>query len=407
MLYGDCKAALAPATAENGPWWTRHLRLRAHRLREPLRPPTSDPHSEPKWSARHLDGKKLVSDGLTKPLQDSLFQQFALRLGLHGKGLDMPVGGEPAIKKINRPHGSKEGEVDKTKMMMILGGLLLKSGGPVWIGCGLALILCGIKRLKERNHEKEKVESAPCLRAFRPFGGDQYPVRPARDPQQSTAGQRGQAVVGGYTNSGATTSPTTSEVPGWWELPEVQRPLGGKDRWMILNEKWLVRVHGKSRRRCFQPVHRSCPVDISKIGATRYSLVYPANDRFNPRLREDQWMKPTSWTMDYLWVGFTIFEIEKEEAPTTQLPSQAVSSMRSNDPTTEGQARTGESRNLAYAPVMQNTSHGPIVNVTVNLHGISSPVEVHQSTMTTADTAESDLDDYELVLEEPNHDQHQ
>ena len=170
---------------------------------------------------------------------------------------------------------------------------------------------------------------------------------------------------------------------------------------MILNEKWLVRVHGESRRRCFQPVHRSCPVDISKIGATRYSLVYPANDRFNRRLREDEWMKPTTWTMDYLWVGFTIFEIEKDEAPTSQ-PSQAASSMGPRDPTTEGQARTGDgdelsSRNLAYAPVMQNTSHGPIVNVTVNLHGISSPVDVHHSTMTSADTAESDLEDYELV----------
>ncbi len=129
------------------------------------------------------------------------------------------------------------------------------------------------------------------------------------------------------------------------------------------------------------------------------------------RLREDQWMKPTSWTMDYLWVGFTIFEIEKEEAPTTPLPSQAASSTRPTDPTTEGQVRAGErddlsSRSLSYAPVVQNTSHGPILNVTVNLHGISSPVEVHHSTMTTADTAESDLDDYELVLEESNHDQH-
>ena len=401
VLYGDCKAALALATAENGPWRTRHLRMRAHRLRESLRPPTSDPHAEPRWSARHLDGKKLVSDGLTKPLQGSLFQQFALRLGLHGKGLDIPVSGTPAIKKINQSTRSEEGEVDKTKMMMILGGLLLKSGGPMWIGCGLALILYGIKRLKERNREKDKFENAPCLRAFRPFGSDQHPVRPTRDPQQSTAGQSGQAVVGGYTNSGVSTSPTTSEVPGWWELPEVQRPLGGKDRWMILNEKWLVRVHGESRRRCFQPVHRSCPVDISKIGATRYSLVHPANDRFNRRLREDDWMKPTTWTMDYLWVGFTIFEIEKEEAPTTQ-PSQAASSMGPRDPTTEGQARTGDgdelsSRNLAYAPVMQNTSHGPIVNVTVNLHGISTPVDAHHSTMTSADTAESDLEDYELV----------
>lgn len=61
VMYGDCKAALALATSENGPWSTRHLRLRAHRLRECLRPPTSDPDAEPRWAARHMDGKSLVT----------------------------------------------------------------------------------------------------------------------------------------------------------------------------------------------------------------------------------------------------------------------------------------------------------------------------------------------------------
>ena len=54
VMYGDCKAALVLATAENGPWRTRHLRMRAHRLREALRPSTSNPHAEPTWSARHI-----------------------------------------------------------------------------------------------------------------------------------------------------------------------------------------------------------------------------------------------------------------------------------------------------------------------------------------------------------------
>ena len=404
VMYGDCKAALALATAENGPWRTRHLRMRAHRLRESLRPPTSDPHAEPRWSARHLDGKKLVSDGLTKPLQGSLFQQFALRLGLHGKGLDIPVGEGPTIKKIIEPHGSEEGEIERIKMLMILGGLLLKSQWPVWISCGVALVLCGIKKLKERGYEKDKVENAPCLRAFRPFGSDQHPIRPTRDPQQSTASQRGQAVVDGYTNSGAMASSTTSEVPGWWDLPEVQRPLGGKDRWMILDEKWLVRVHGESRRRCFQPVHRSCPVDISKIGATRYSLVYPANDRFNRRLREDQWKKPTTWMMDYLWVGFTIFEIEKDEAQQTPFTGHAASSVEPPVSTGDESRRTRDQDDSwlgrsSYAPAVQNTSHGPIVNVTVNVNSIPNPVEIRQSTTTRGEESGSDLDGYEMVFE--------
>ena len=184
----------------------------------------------------------------------------------------------------------------------------------------------------------------------------------------------------------------------------MQRPLGGKDRWMILDEKWLVRVHGESRRRCFQPVHRSCPVDISKIGATRYSLVYPANDRFNRRLREDQWKKPTTWMMDYLWVGFTIFEIEKDEAQQTPFTGHAASSVEPPVSTGDESRRTRDQDDSwlgrsSYAPAVQNTSHGPIVNVTVNVNSIPNPVEIRQSTTTRGEESGSDLDGYEMVFE--------
>lgn len=37
VIYGDSKSAIALATQESGPWRTRHLRIRAHRLREALR----------------------------------------------------------------------------------------------------------------------------------------------------------------------------------------------------------------------------------------------------------------------------------------------------------------------------------------------------------------------------------
>lgn len=34
VIYGDCRAALSLASTDSGAWRTRHLRLRAHRLRE-------------------------------------------------------------------------------------------------------------------------------------------------------------------------------------------------------------------------------------------------------------------------------------------------------------------------------------------------------------------------------------
>ena len=52
VLYGDNRSALSLATSETGPWRTRHLRLRASRLRDDLR--TDQPDRVVQWSARHL-----------------------------------------------------------------------------------------------------------------------------------------------------------------------------------------------------------------------------------------------------------------------------------------------------------------------------------------------------------------
>ena len=80
-LYRDSKSALSLSTGEGGPWRTRHLRLRAAKLRETLRMSREgrDGH-QPKWTARHLPGVKLVADGLTKALHGQAFKNFRSRL---------------------------------------------------------------------------------------------------------------------------------------------------------------------------------------------------------------------------------------------------------------------------------------------------------------------------------------
>ncbi len=88
LLYGDNKAALSAATMETGNWRTRHLRLRAHALRCALATPES------KWSARHMSGKQLVADGLTKPLMGAAYMNFVEKLGLSSGA---PT---PAIRKV-------------------------------------------------------------------------------------------------------------------------------------------------------------------------------------------------------------------------------------------------------------------------------------------------------------------
>lgn len=80
LLYGDNKAALSAATMETGSWRTRHLRLRAHALRNALATPES------RWAARHMPGRHLIADGLTKPLQGAAFMNFVDKLGLSNGG---------------------------------------------------------------------------------------------------------------------------------------------------------------------------------------------------------------------------------------------------------------------------------------------------------------------------------
>ena len=80
-LQGDSKAALCQLQADGGSWRTRHLRLRAWKLREVM----SDPSSQ--WSSSHLAGSELAADGLTKALIGQAHRKFIELLGLsRGEG---------------------------------------------------------------------------------------------------------------------------------------------------------------------------------------------------------------------------------------------------------------------------------------------------------------------------------
>ena len=75
-LHGDSKAALCQLQADGGSWRTRHLRLRAWKLREVM----SDPSSQ--WRSSHIPGSELAADGLTKALHGQAHQRFIELLGL-------------------------------------------------------------------------------------------------------------------------------------------------------------------------------------------------------------------------------------------------------------------------------------------------------------------------------------
>ena len=75
-LQGDCKAALAQINSDATAWRTRHLRLRASRLRELVL------DRESSWEAEHIPGLELAPDGFTKVLVGQAFRRHREQLGM-------------------------------------------------------------------------------------------------------------------------------------------------------------------------------------------------------------------------------------------------------------------------------------------------------------------------------------
>ena len=62
LLVGDNSSAISILTKPDGPWRTRHLRLRSNALKEKLADSKGD------WKLRHQKGTELIADFLTKPI---------------------------------------------------------------------------------------------------------------------------------------------------------------------------------------------------------------------------------------------------------------------------------------------------------------------------------------------------
>ena len=370
VMYGDCRAALSLASTDSGTWRTRHLRLRAYRLRESLRY-SNVPHDEndsPKWIARHLEGHRLVADGFTKALQGALFQKFVDRLGLHDA---VPLQNSEMTSKIKKVKAQLD---ERWRKVIGLGVVLWKSTTQRLQRLGLGLlsaVLWILKKQSRTGNREGDLEEQPRICAFRP--ASQLPVRPARQPNQSQAASRGRAAM---TASGSGATPNEDQhgeaVPEWWSFPELQEVPRGKDRWMILREKWLVRVHGEERRRVFQPIHRSCPVDGASLKSTRTSLVYPIDARTDRCVKHDHWTS-SSWTMNYRWVGYTVFEIITEEEIGLDETSTIREGPRVEAPSSST-TRTSETpmpgdRTEGYGRPTVVVNNQPVIHVAVTVTG--------------------------------------
>ena len=147
-LYGDSRAGIAVLAAETGPWRTRHLRLRAAKLRELVQNPASE------WSVRHMSGTVLLADGFTKSLQGAAFFNFRSRLHME----EILAGGETyVVKKIYR--NSEGGSYCGIAALLCLVAMVFVKAGvfnPAVVSLLIAAVAAGRlgRRPKKANEQR-------------------------------------------------------------------------------------------------------------------------------------------------------------------------------------------------------------------------------------------------------------
>ena len=146
VLEGDSKAALCQVQSDGGSWRTRHLRLRAWKLREVM----NDPNSQ--WQSVHVAGVHLAADGLTKSLQGQGHRRFISLLQMDIK--EEPEG-EKEIK-------IKKCEVKDQKQLHQLALILATAGATMVLDgsnqhLGTLMLMCSmvVKWWEGRKNHQE------------------------------------------------------------------------------------------------------------------------------------------------------------------------------------------------------------------------------------------------------------
>ena len=340
-LYGDSKAGIAVVANDCGPWRTRHLRLRAAKLRELVQCP-----SQP-WCIRHISGCLLVADGCTKPLTYQAFDRFLQRLGMERRQEEQQAKIQRCM--LGQEEIGNEINLHETVLAVVCG--LLFWMGHNQAGSGLLAVLAGLRMLQYRKLKtSQEIEGneKPRICAFR--------GPPEESERRGGAQERGlaameQNVLGGLARLRITSTvevecespglstqrsmrtggyeqpPTRSSGGGQpssrnegevhrepssavWELPQFRFRPRGADRWEqdLCREGWLVRIHGsKGRVRPFHPLHRSCPLKGDQLTGERVTVVVAADG--SREVLHDDWNCQRTWQRPGPWGGYTFLRL--------------------------------------------------------------------------------------------------
>ena len=199
QLLGDNKAALVLCTGETGPWRTRHLRLRAAKLREAVQEGGG-------WKASHLRGDQLVADGLTKSLQGQAHEKFLDQLSMRSS---------VSVRALKEKQPLKAEETSVTASvcsmkLLIPGALAATSAALVMSGrpglgavVGLCAVLLGAGQKKDQ--EQSRLEQKASI------GG----------------GESQKEAQDGKPSHGGATRVTKADEVGYFETAQDGKPLDG------------------------------------------------------------------------------------------------------------------------------------------------------------------------------------
>ncbi len=388
-----------------------------------------------------------MADGLTKPLLGASFVRFVSGLSLHGSWLNNQIERSTSSKKCWSFATQKSHSIEVVQdscsdnpggigpQLIAAGALLIRGLSSILRSCGHILITIGAMMIEEsenRNLDDQRGEEIgqtgvrrvwsgdvnPRICAFRAPDShqDQFPIRPSRTPLESQARQRGYAVgstdVNEVSSQKREVRDSALSLPPLWSHPALQNAPSGKDRWMFLDDRWLVRAHGETRRRSLQPIHRSCPVKAEQINSARHTLVYPMQDLSyaNRQYRADTWTSMDMWSKDYLWKGYTIFELKTQphdEKSVSGSRDDLLGGSQEEPPigrqSVQVEGGTSQpSSSFASQEQIPYVKESPTINVTVNVNvagGATSsfsdlPKKQAPSSHVSADS------EFEMVLEE-------
>ena len=118
-----------------------------------------------------------------------------------------------------------------------------------------------------------------------------------------------QAVVGGPPCSQWSENVESEKPKAPWSRDRFQFRPTGAERWdmSLLEEGWIVRVHSKTRKRRYHPLHSSVPVDARELQGLRVTKRFLVDGRMI--ITQDHWTGENRTDDNMGWSGYTFLKL--------------------------------------------------------------------------------------------------